>query len=32
MMCELRKSKSPFEDTENIIDYSIPVKAEDGFG
>jgi phosphoglucomutase len=32
MMCDLRKSKSPFEDTENIIDYSIPVKAEDGFG
>jgi phosphoglucomutase len=32
MICDLRKCQSPFEDTESIIDYSIPVKAEEGFG
>lgn len=32
MMSQLRAEASPFADTEKIIDYSEPVKAEDGFG
>lgn len=32
MMSTLRSSGSPFADTKQIIDYSIPVAAEPGFG
>ena len=32
LMTELRNSDSPFEETENVIDYNIPVAAESGFG
>lgn len=32
MMADLRNSESPFEDTKQIIDYSIPVMAEECFG
>lgn len=32
MMSTLRSSGSPFADTEQIIDYRIPVNAEPGFG
>ena len=32
IMKDLRESESPFENTKEIIDYSIPVKAEEGFG
>ena len=32
MMKELRTNGSPFGDTKSIIDYSVPVAAEDGFG
>ncbi len=32
MMEDLRSGKSPFEDTEDIIDYNKPVEAEPGFG
>lgn len=32
MMSTLRSRESPFADTEKIIDYSIPVDAEEGFG
>lgn len=32
MMSDLRSSGSPFEGTQRIIDYSRPVKAEEGFG
>lgn len=32
MMSELRNGKSPFENTLNVIDYNVPVKAEEGFG
>ncbi|MCI8577020.1 MAG: phospho-sugar mutase [Lachnospiraceae bacterium] len=32
MMDGLRNSKSPFEETREKIDYSIPVDAESGFG
>ena len=32
MMSQLREGTSPFTDTEKIIDYSVPVAAEEGFG
>jgi phosphoglucomutase len=32
MMADLRKSESPFEGTIQMIDYSVPVEAEEGFG
>ncbi len=32
MMKNLRKNGSPFDNTETVIDYSKPVKAENGFG
>lgn len=32
MMCQLRSEGSPFADTAQIIDYSVPVAAEEGFG
>ena len=32
MMADLRSSESPFEHTAQIIDYSNPVAAEEGFG
>ena len=32
MMTDLRSSESPFEHTAQIIDYSKPVAAEEGFG
>ena len=32
MMADLRSSESPFEHTAQIIDYSTPVPAEEGFG
>ncbi|MCC8014256.1 MAG: phospho-sugar mutase [Eubacterium sp.] len=32
MMADLRNGGSPFEETVQIIDYSKPVKAEEGFG
>lgn len=32
MMTELRKSSSPFDKTASVIDYSLPVDAEYGFG
>lgn len=32
MMTDLRSSESPFEHTAQIIDYSNPVAAEEGFG
>ncbi len=32
MMADLRNGSSPFEDTECVIDYNKPVKAEPGFG
>ncbi|WP_095172691.1 MULTISPECIES: phospho-sugar mutase [Blautia] len=32
MMTELRTSASPFEGTKSVIDYSVPVAAELGFG
>ena len=32
MMSQLREGTSPFTDTEKIIDYSVPVEAEEGFG
>lgn len=32
MMSQLREGISPFTDTEKIIDYSVPVEAEEGFG
>jgi phosphoglucomutase len=32
MMADLRDSESPFEGTKQIIDYSMPVEAENGFG
>ncbi|SHK55402.1 phospho-sugar mutase [Hespellia stercorisuis] len=32
MMTELRKSSSPFDETASVIDYSLPVDAEYGFG
>ena len=32
MMSQLREGTSPFADTEKIIDYSVPVAAEEGFG
>ena len=32
MMESLRKGESPFPDTDRLIDYSIPVEAEHGFG
>lgn len=32
MMTTLRSTGSPFDDTEQIIDYSSPVNAEPGFG
>ena len=32
MMTDLRSSGSPFEHTTQIIDYSKPVAAEEGFG
>jgi phosphoglucomutase len=31
MMTDLRDSESPFEGTRQIIDYSTPVEAEQGF-
>lgn len=32
MMSELRNNESPFAGTERVIDFSIPVEAEEGFG
>jgi phosphoglucomutase len=32
MMADLRSSESPFEGTKQIVDYSVPVEAEEGFG
>ena len=32
MMEELRKGETPFEETEQMIDYNTPVQAERGFG
>lgn len=32
MMAGLRSGESPFEDAVQVIDYSQPVKAEEGFG
>lgn len=32
MMADLRSSESPFEHTAQIIDYSTPIVAEEGFG
>ena len=32
MMVQLRTEGSPFANTAQIIDYSVPVKAEEGFG
>lgn len=32
MMALLRNSESPFEGTREVIDYSLPVEAEPGFG
>lgn len=32
IMTNLRESKSPFSETSYVIDYSKPVKAEEGFG
>lgn len=32
IMESLRKGESPFPDTDRLIDYSIPVEAEHGFG
>ena len=32
MMSQLREGTSPFTDIEKIIDYSVPVAAEEGFG
>lgn len=32
MMSTLRSSNSPFDNTKEVIDYSIPVDAEPGFG
>ena len=32
MMVKLRSDNSPFADTKEVIDYSVPVEAETGFG
>jgi phosphoglucomutase len=32
MMADLRNGKSPFENTNSVIDYSVPIEAEEGFG
>lgn len=32
MMAQLRNSGSPFDDTAAVVDYSVPVEAEPGFG
>lgn len=32
MMSQLRSEGSPFADTAKVIDYSVPVEAEEGFG
>lgn len=32
IMSQLRSSASPFEFTKSIMDYSLPIEAEDGFG
>jgi phosphoglucomutase len=32
MMADLRSSQAPFDGTKQIIDYSVPVESEEGFG
>lgn len=32
MMSSLRGGESPFKDTKEVIDYSVPIEAESGFG